>query len=124
MKIEIHPERDEKKYSKMIKTTVDHFFLDKKINPETIVSFNFVSKAKIKTLNKKYRQIDQETDVLSFPIWENLTQIPKKGTTNLGDVFICLSILRLNAQKEGKDETEELQGIIAHSLNHLIGKHH
>ncbi|MCL5407252.1 MAG: rRNA maturation RNase YbeY [Patescibacteria group bacterium] len=124
MKIEIHPERDEKKYSRMIKATVDHFFLDKKINPETVVSFNFVSKTKIRTLNKKYRQIDQETDVLSFPIWENLTQIPKKGTANLGDVFICLSVLRLNAQKEGKDETEELQGMIDHSLNHLVGKHH
>lgn len=115
MKIEVYPEKARQKYLKLVTSQVNLFFENKSINPETVVSFNFVSKTKIKTLNKKYRQIDRDTDVLSFPIWSDIAQIPKKGVVNLGDIFICTSYF---------NENNRLEKMIIHSLNHLIGKHH
>ena len=124
MKIEVRPKKDHEKYFKLVKDQVNLFFKDKSINPETVVSFNFVSKTKIRTLNKKYRSLDSETDVLSFPIWESISQMPKHGTVNLGDIFICMSVLQKNAKVDKLDFKEELKKICEHSLNHLISKHH
>ena len=49
----------------------------------------FVSNEKIKTLNKMYRDIDKETDVLSFP---------DSDDNYIGDIFISLD-KRKNKQK-------------------------
>lgn len=122
MKIEVNSAG--KQYLTLINKTVKVFFKNIKIADETNISFNFVSSAKIKALNKKYRGFDKSTDVLSFPIWENLASIPKKGAVNLGDVFICKNIIQKNAEEEKVSFDAKLSEIISHSLNHLIGKHH
>ncbi|MBQ7128359.1 MAG: rRNA maturation RNase YbeY, partial [Clostridia bacterium] len=42
-----------------------------KLNGEYEVNITFVDNKKIRELNKKYRNIDKPTDVLSFPMGEN-----------------------------------------------------
>lgn len=85
-----------------------------KISPKAILNIAFVSQDKIRALNKKYRQKDQVTSVLSFPVWRDIKQLPRKGTILLGDIYICPSVT----------EEKEITSLVVHSLNHLIGKHH
>lgn len=124
IEIEIGDEKVSRKLQTVLKKETKKFFLDKKVNSEMVVSFHFVSKNKIKTLNKKYRYLDKPTDVLSFPIWQNLPAIPQNGAVNLGDIFITLGEVKKNALKSKVKIEDELARIVEHSLNHLIGKHH
>ena len=100
---------------KIVKKTVEDFFLHQSINRDGVVNISFVSQFQIRNLNKKYRQVNRSTDVLSFPIWKDIKEIPKKGKVALGDIFIC--------PKETEID-KNLSELISHSLNHLIGKHH
>lgn len=101
------------KYRGKIRQTIASFIKKNRLNQQSTVSVHFVSKSRIQSLNKKYRQIDKPTDVLSFPIWPKRYEIPKKGKINLGDIFVCPDFAQ-----------EDIGEIIEHSLNHLIGKHH
>lgn len=127
MKIEIiskTPKNNLKNIKAIIETETFSFLQELELNPETAVSYNLVSKAQIKNLNHKYRQNNQPTDTLSFPIWKKKALIPKSGLVNLGDIFICQDIVKNNAQKSKTDFNLELKAVVRHSLNHLIGKHH
>lgn len=101
-------------YQNQISEVICKFIEDHKLNPNLQISVFFVPKVEIRALNKKYRNIDKSTDVLSFPIWKSLKDIPKRGPIILGDIFICPD--KTNIDKN-------LSGLIQHSLNHLIGKH-
>ena len=48
-----------------------------------------MGREEIQELNKIYRGIDKITDVLSFPQYNSLFEIPEEGTVALGDVVIC-----------------------------------
>lgn len=87
------------------------------------INVNIVSKNKIKTLNKKYRQIDASTDVLSFPLYD---RPPKKSEEILllGDIVICPEVLIDNAKKNNIDIDKEFLHLVSHSTLHLLGYHH
>jgi len=103
------------KYHQPIKKTVIDFIRSRKINPDCTINIEFVSKEKIKSLNNKYRQTNKTTDVLSFPIWEKQDKMPKRGIICLGDIIICPRMTAID---------KELDNLIKHSLDHLVGKHH
>lgn len=102
-------------YHQLINKTVQTFLSKYQFKSDIVVGISFVSGHQIRALNKKYRQIDKSTDVLSFPIWESLKDIPKTGKVALGDIFIC---------REETEIDKNLSELIIHSLNHLVGKHH
>ena len=61
---------------------------------EVSMSMTLCGKTKIRTLNKQYRQKDYVTDVLSFPIYDNLRPDKRPRGKNLsqmdlGDLVIC-----------------------------------
>lgn len=99
----------------LIKRVIKSFIDKYKINPQSQVNITFVSKTQIKTLNNEYRHINEPTDVLSFPIWSSLAEIPKNGEVTLGDIFICPKMTNID---------NNLSYLVEHSLKHLIGKHH
>lgn len=94
-------------------------------NYETIeVSLTFTNADGIRELNRKYRNVDEPTDVLSFPmIDENVpVEIPELPVLALGDIVICPEeVARLHPELE-KDEAIYL--MIAHSFLHLLGFDH
>lgn len=102
------------KYHALIKKTCEECQKKFQFNPHSTVVIEFTTAEKIRHLNKKYRQIDKPTDVLSFPIWKNLKDMPQTGKVLLGDVIIC------------PEETEKknIRNLVEHSLRHLIGIHH
>ena len=83
----------------------------------------------IRELNKKYRQIDQETDVLSFPMFEKEEIEERKGKENeiqevLGDVIISIPRVKQQAIEYGHSFERELAYMLVHGFCHLMGYDH
>src|SRR3989338_8281543 len=83
------------------------------LNKNLEISVNIVGAMKIKELNKKYRNKNQPTDVLSFPLGDGS-----------GDVFICLSIAKKQAKSENISIEKKLARLTVHGFLHLQGHDH
>jgi len=122
-----------------------NFIVDKKLfstvakkvlkgeNRETeTISLAFVNKEEIKKLNKKFRQKDKPTDVLSFEI--------KEGK-NLGEIVICPEMVKPDKNPKGhfgplRQGSSEASGpatipverdlvrVFVHGILHLCGYDH
>ena len=80
-----------------------------------------------KKLNQKTFNTNKPTDVLSFPLYndiEAINELDKSMSEDMGDMFICRNIIKKNAEIYDKDFVEELQYIVIHGLLHLIGYSH
>ena len=88
------------------------------------VSVSFAMKNEIQRLNKTYRGIDSPTDVLSFPQYEDLSEIPEEGDILLGDVVICVEVAMEQAKEYGHSQERELLYLFTHSILHLLGYDH
>ncbi len=101
------------------------------------MSLAFVSPEEIKQLNKQYRNIDEVTDVLSFPAVDNPERkvldigafaldslYPETGKLNIGDVIICLDRAKEQAEEYGHSLKRELCFLSLHGLLHLLGYDH
>lgn len=72
----------------------------------------------IAKLNKRFRKVNQPTDVLSFPAGSG----PElEGMTELGDIAICLPIAEQQAQQNDHDLETELACLAVHGGLHLLG---
>lgn len=92
----------------------------------------------IRIYNKEYRQIDKETDVLSFPnlnfekagdfsmVEESEADYfnPDSGELILGDIVISADKITEQAKEYGHSELREFAFLIAHSMFHLCGYDH
>ena len=111
----------------------------KKINGkgyELIFSILLTDNARIRNLNKKYRNMDETTDVLSFPaidfqgpIFEipddQMYMDPEGGyEVQMGDIVISLEKVTEQAEMIGNTFHEELSFLVIHSYLHIIGYDH
>ena len=79
-----------------------------------------VSPREIQVLNKEYRGKNQVTNVLSFT-----SDIPLEiGESILGDVVICVDVLREEAELGSKAFSDHLIHITIHGILHLLGYDH
>lgn len=91
------------------------------------VSVSFVSNKEIKNLNKVYRNKDQETDVLSFPLTgeDGHKEINSEtGAVLLGDIVISLETAVKQADMYGHSLEREVGFLTVHSMLHLMGYDH
>ncbi len=84
------------------------------------ISLSFVDNKEIKELNREYRDVDKETDVLSFPIDEDLI-VP---TPLLGDIIISAEKALEQSENYGHSLFREIAYLTAHSMFHLMGYDH
>jgi len=84
------------------------------------ISLLFVSDQEIREYNRKYKNIDRETDVLSFPLGKKNLE----GRTNLGDIIISVDAAKRQSQELGHSLEEELKILIIHGLLHLLDYNH
>lgn len=84
---------------------------------------SFVNSDVIKDLNKKYRDVNFPTDVITFNAYEN-GNIPNNEIIFPGDIVICLSEIKNNCLKYNVEFYEELQRVLIHSILHLLGWTH
>lgn len=85
------------------------------------ISISVVSPEEIRELNRDYRSVDKETDVLSFPLFER-GQIPSSGM--LGDIVISSQRVKEQAKEFNHSEEREFIYLSIHSLLHLLGYDH
>lgn len=88
------------------------------------ISVTFLSLEEIHQLNRLYRQVDSPTDVLSFPQFEDLNELPEEGEIMLGDVVICIDRAREQAEEFGHSFEREIIYLFVHSVLHLLGYDH
>lgn len=88
----------------------------------------------IRQINREYRNVDRETDVLSFPMFElipgqfpnDVTNLLDPGTQllPLGDMALSVEKIRSQAQEFGHSEEREIGYLTVHSVLHLLGYDH
>ena len=91
------------------------------------LSVAFVSSEYMKNLNLQYRELDEPTDVLSFPLWEvdgAFRPTWSGPDLPLGDVVICEDIVRESAEEQGILFFDAMCLILSHGVLHLIGFDH
>ena len=90
------------------------------------VSVTLVDNEGIRELNKEHRDIDRETDVLSFPLGDDdgYEVNPDNDAIMLGDIVISLEKAAQQAQEYGHSYRREVAFLITHSLFHLLGYDH
>lgn len=99
---------------------------------EIAVSITSASKEEIKSINKEYRDVDKVTDVLSFPIFtkDELNNLKKQEDekkikeVELGDIIICLDVVKVQAVEYETGILRELLYMITHGMCHLVGYDH
>ena len=110
---------NDKFFIKILGTAIRELKIKDK-NIET--SLNLVGEAKIKELNKKYRDKNEVTDVLSFPLEES--RFKKHDILPLGDIFICLPFAVKESEKQSISLEKELAWLTVHGFLHLLGYDH
>ena len=105
------------------------------------LSLLFVDEAHIADLNKRFMGEDGPTDVLAFPLEDDLVgtgRWPDSGTPGpvgnrteqgepplmLGDVVLCPTVAARNAEAQGATLTDELALLVVHGILHVLGMDH
>ena len=88
------------------------------------ISVSFVGEEEIQDLNKLFRNVDHVTDVLSFPQYESMEELPEEGIVCLGDVVICSEQALIQADELGHSPEREILYLFVHSMFHLMGYDH
>lgn len=90
------------------------------------VSITLTDNKNIHEMNKKYRNIDRPTDVLSFALNEGDEPIIKGGPAInvLGDIVISVEKAAEQAEEYGHGIRREIAFLVTHGMLHLLGYDH
>lgn len=97
----------------------------KKENLENVI-FNviIVDNNYIHELNKNYRHIDRETDVITFALEDEKDMVIPDDERVLGDIYISIDKARSQAEEYGHSLLRELSFLAVHGFYHLLGYDH
>lgn len=130
-KIEFLDIEENSEYEKTISKVLEECFNVENLPDEKLlVSITLTNPENIRKLNKEYRNIDKETDVLSFPMFEKeeLDEMIKESKWEyndiLGDMVISIEQVKKQAIEYGHSFERELSYMVVHSFYHLMGYDH
>ena len=102
--------------------------LDSALKKENLdnVSFNLiiVDNEYIHKLNRDYRNIDRETDVITFALEDEDSIILPNDERILGDIYISIDKAESQALEYGHSLLRELSFLAVHGFYHLLGYDH
>ena len=89
------------------------------------VEFNIIiiDNPRIHEINKEYRGVDRETDVITFAL-EDHKDIEFEDVRLLGDVYISIDKAKSQAIEYGHSLKREISFLAIHGLLHLLGYDH
>ena len=122
--LDIEPNNE---YEKIIKNVLTKCYEVEKINPKYLyVNIILTNPENIRKFNKEYRNIDSETDVLSFPMFEKeeLENFESAEQEVLGDIIISIDRVEKQADEYGHSFQRELSYMVVHGFYHIIGYDH
>ncbi len=107
-----------------VETTLDYEQYENPIE----VSVTFTDNEGIRELNRKFRNIDRATDVLSFPLFDYTGESEEPPVDEfvgmLGDIVISLEQAKKQAEEFGHSFEREAAFLTVHSMLHLLGYDH
>ena len=102
--------------------------LDSALKKENLddVSFNLiiVDNEYIHELNRTYRNIDRETDVITFALEDEDSIVLPSDDRVLGDIYISIDKAESQAEEYGHSLLRELSFLAVHGFYHLLGYDH
>ncbi len=115
-------EKNENLFHQIMEKTEKLLHLDK----QYLFSVIFVDSEMIHEINKEYRGIDRTTDVISFALKDSEDQYERTEELEeeLGDIFINVDRVYLQAKEYGHSFDRELSFLFTHGLLHLLGYDH
>ena len=123
--------KENKEYEELAKKVIEKCFqIEKMTNTKLVITITFTNPENIRKINKQYRNIDRETDVLSFPMFER-EELQEKLKNNsfthediLGDIVISIEQVEKQAKEYEHSFERELSYMIVHGFYHLMGYDH
>ena len=92
---------------------------------EYTLSVVFVTPEQIHEINREYRHIDRPTDVISFALKDDESNIfIEEEEDDLGDIFINVQAIRDQAKEYGHSIRREACFLFCHGVLHLMGYDH
>lgn len=98
--------------------------LEKEKLSKTSFNLIIVDNDYIHELNKTYRKIDRETDVITFALEDEDTIVLPNEERILGDIYISIDKARTQAEEYGHSLLRELSFLAVHGFYHLLGYDH
>ena len=90
------------------------------IRNEAVLAIRIVDSEEGQQINRRYRDKDYTTNVLSFP-----ADLPTGiADAQLGDLLICAPVVANEAREQGKRETDHWAHLTVHGVLHLLGYDH
>ena len=121
---------ENEEYKKIIKKVIETCFEEENLkNSKLYVNVILTNPKNIKEINTKFRNIEKETDVLSFPMFEKEDIEFLKNSENeieevLGDIIVSIERVKEQAIEYGHSFERELAYMIVHGFYHLMGYDH
>jgi probable rRNA maturation factor len=89
------------------------------------ISVKIVDEIEGRALNKRYRDQDSATNVLSFPLSDvGLNDLPADLPLAVGDIVICGPVAAREAGDQGKKDSDHWAHLLVHGALHLLGYDH
>lgn len=118
---------ENEKYINTLTKVINKCFEEEKLkNKNLYVNIVLTNPENIRKINKEHRNIDKETDVLSFPMFEK-EELEKRKDLNqdvLGDIVISIERVEKQADEYGHSFERELSYMAVHGFYHLMGYDH
>lgn len=128
--IEFREIEENKEYEKIINTVLEECFkIENLENLNVYMSIILTIPEEIRRINKEFRNIDKETDVLSFPMFEkeelqNISAYIGDIPEVLGDIVVSIERVKQQAEEYGHSFERELAYMIVHGFYHIMGEDH
>ncbi len=123
--------KENENYEKIISIVVNKCFEVEKLQKLNLyISVTLTTPEQIKIINNEFRNIDKETDVLSFPMFEKneldmmVTQGNNEIPDTIGDIVISVERVKQQAEEYGHSFERELAYMVVHGFYHLMGYDH
>ncbi len=119
---------ENKEYEELINKVLEECFTVEEMEDSNLyIDITLTNPENIKRLNNEYRNIDKETDVLSFPMFEKNEILEIKNVQfkeSLGDIVISIERVKEQAIEYGHSFERELAYMVVHGFYHLMGEDH
>lgn len=119
---------ENKDYEELLnRVLLECFKIENMENSNVYIDVTLTNPKNIRRLNNEYRNIDKETDVLSFPMFEKdeIENVKKtEFRESLGDIVISIERVKQQAEEYGHSFERELAYMIVHGFYHLMGEDH
>ena len=106
-----------------VREVLTHAVLKEKLE-NVIFNVIIVDNDYIHELNKNYRNIDRETDVITFALEDEKDMVAPVGERVLGDIYISIDKAISQAEEYGHSLLRELSFLAVHGFYHLLGYDH